>query len=221
MLPVLLAGIVAGAVHVVSGPDHLAAVAPLALSGRRHAWLAGVRWAIGHTLGVTLIAVAAMALREVLPLERISAWSERLVGVVLIAIGLWALRAATRDRVHVHEHRHGDVHHAHAHVHSRGTGHEARHAHTHAHAAFGVGALHGLAGSSHLLGVLPALALPSRAAALTYLAGYGLGTVGAMGFFSLLLGRVADRFGGPGAYRNLLRVAGGVAIVIGIFWIAV
>jgi len=31
-----------------------------------------------------------------------------------------------------------------------------------ARAAFGVGTLHGLAGSSHLLGVLPALALPSR-----------------------------------------------------------
>jgi hypothetical protein len=40
----------------------------------------------------------------------------------------------------------------------------------HAHASFCLGVLHGVAGSSHFFGVLPALALPTRAAALTYIA---------------------------------------------------
>jgi hypothetical protein len=220
MIAPLLAGILAGSVHVVSGPDHLAAVAPLAVSDRRRAWMAGVRWGLGHSLGVGVVATVALLLRDALPLEAVSAWSERLVGVVLIAIGLWALRSAARHHVHVHEHEHDGVRHSHVHVHGPGTAHEDTHAHSHAHAAFGVGALHGLAGSSHLLGVLPALALPSNAAAVTYLAGYGIGSIAAMAGFALAVGGFTDRLGGSGAgLRRLLGAAGTVAIAVGVFWI--
>ena len=41
---VALTGIVAGIVHVLTGPDHLAAVAPLAVRRPKRAWLPGVRW---------------------------------------------------------------------------------------------------------------------------------------------------------------------------------
>lgn len=221
MIAPFLAGILAGSVHVISGPDHLAAVAPLAVSDRRRAWTAGVRWGLGHTLGVGLIAVVALLLRDALPIDRISAWSERLVGAVLIAIGLWALRVATRKRVHAHPHEHDGVLHTHVHVHAPGAGHGTGHAHSHAHAAFGVGALHGLAGSSHLLGVIPALALPSNAAAAAYLAGYGLGSIAAMGTFAVAVGSFADRIGGTDGrtFRRLLGTAGSVAIVVGLVWI--
>jgi hypothetical protein len=221
MIAPLLAGLLAGSVHVVAGPDHLAAVAPLAVSDRRRAWTAGVRWGLGHSLGVGLVAVVALLLRDALPIDRISAWSERLVGVVLIAIGLWALRAATRRHVHLHAHEHDGVRHAHLHVHAPGTTHAGSGAHSHAHAAFGVGALHGLAGSSHLLGVLPALALPTHAAAAAYLVGYGLGSIAAMGAFAVAVGGFADRLGGSDgvAWRRLLGAAGGAAIAVGIVWI--
>jgi hypothetical protein len=63
----LLSGVVAGLIHVVSGPDHLAAVAPLALSSRTRAWREGWRWGLGHTSGVLVVALAALALREALP----------------------------------------------------------------------------------------------------------------------------------------------------------
>jgi hypothetical protein len=83
-----------------------------------------------------------------------------------------------------------------------------------------VGALHGLAGSSHLLGVLPALALPSNAAAGAYLAGYGIGSIAAMGAFAVAVGGVADRFGDGGrTWRRLLGAAGTAAIAVGVFWI--
>lgn len=220
MIAALLAGLLAGSVHVVSGPDHLAAVAPLAVSDRRRAWSAGVRWGLGHSLGVGVVGVVALLLRDALPLDLISGWSERLVGVVLIAIGLWAIRTATRRHVHLHEHEHDGVRHAHVHVHAPGAGHSGARAHSHAHAAFGVGALHGLAGSSHVLGVLPALALPDNAAAAAYLAGYGIGSIAAMGAFAVAVGGFADRLGGSGgtAWRRLLGVAGSAAIAVGIFW---
>lgn len=45
---VLLAGLAAGAVQVLTGPDHLAAVAPLSVASREAAWKAGLRWGRGH-----------------------------------------------------------------------------------------------------------------------------------------------------------------------------
>ena len=54
-----------------------------------------------------------------------------------------------------------------------------------------MGVLHGVAGSSHFFGVLPALALPTRAAALTYIGAFGIGTVAAMTAFAAVVGWTA------------------------------
>ena len=51
-----------------------------------------------------------------------------------------------------------------------------------------MGTLHGLAGSSHLFGVLPTLAFTSRADGLWYLAAFGVGAVLAMTGFAAVLG---------------------------------
>ena len=83
-----------------------------------------------------VVGLLLLVFRELLPVEALSAWSERAVGVALILVGAWGLRQARR---------------AHA-VHHLAAG-----------ASFGMGTLHGLAGSSHLFGVLPTLAFTSRA----------------------------------------------------------
>ena len=95
-----LAGIAAGLLHVFSGPDHLAAVAPLASERERGQWLTGLQWGIGHTMGVLLIAALLLLLKEQLPLDAISAYSERMVGASLIMIGGWGVwRAWASARV--------------------------------------------------------------------------------------------------------------------------
>ena len=155
-------GALAGFVHVLSGPDHLAAVTPMAVAGRERGWVSGWTWGFGHASGVVVVAVLAVILRDVLPpVEAISAWSERIVGGALIAVGLWALRRSTQMRTATHEH--GVVSHRHLHIEAgpawlRRLGHP--------HASFCLGVLHGVAGSSHFFGVLPALALPSMTASL-------------------------------------------------------
>lgn len=210
-----LAGLMAGTVHVLSGPDHLTAVAPLAVSSRRPGWRSGALWGVGHTTGVWMVGALALVFREVLPIEQLSAWSERVVGVVLIVIGLWALRRALTGRLHTHRHQHGASEHEHFHVHK----HVAVHEHTHA--ALGVGLLHGLAGSSHFLGVLPALALPSTSAAAWYLGAYGAGTILAMASFAGVVGLIGQRTLGRTvpAYRWLLGTSAVAAIGVGCFWL--
>ena len=207
----LLSGALAGLVHVLSGPDHLAAVAPLAIADRHRGWFAGCTWGIGHTAGVVSVAALAVLLRDVLPpIDVISSWSERLVGAALIAVGIWALRAALRIRTSPHVHGHV----AHAHLHATAGPPAARRL-GHAHASFLMGVLHGIAGSSHFLGVLPALALPTRAASLAYIAAFGAGSIVAMTGFGAALGAAP----GPRTHRACMLAAAALAFGVGSAWI--
>jgi len=211
-----ITGALAGLFHVLAGPDHLAAVAPLAVEARRRGWIAGWTWGLGHASGVVLVAVAAVLLRDALPpVDVISAWSERLVGAALIVVGLWALRRSAR--VEPAPHVHGAFLHDHLHVQAgprwlRRLGH--------AHAAFCLGILHGIAGSSHFLGVIPALALPTRAAAVIYITAFGIGTVAAMTTFAAIVHRTASS---PQphqrTHRAVLAAAALLAIIVGGIWL--
>jgi len=213
---VLLTGSMAGLFHVLSGPDHLAAVAPLAADERKRGWLAGFTWGVGHASGVVVVAVVAVVLREMLPsIDIISAWGERIVGAALIGIGLWALRR--RARIEVSPHRHGHLSHNHLHVQAgpvwvRRLGH--------AHASFCMGVLHGVAGSSHFFGVLPALALPSGSAALMYIGAFGVGTVAAMTAFAAAVGLLGVRTSlNPRVHRAMMSVAAVLAMLVGGVWL--
>src|SRR5918995_1157998 len=95
---VALAGIAAGLVHVLSGPDHLAAVAPLVAGQTNGQWRTGLRWGLGHTAGVLLIGLLMIALRGFLPVDALSAYSERVIGVVLLGVGAWAFVRARSPR---------------------------------------------------------------------------------------------------------------------------
>jgi ABC-type nickel/cobalt efflux system permease component RcnA len=221
----VLAGAVAGMVHVLSGPDHLAAVAPLAAERHESGWLTGARWGLGHATGVVLVGVLALLLREALPLDLLTGWAERSVGVMLIAIGIWGARKALRSHVHLHEHAHDGRRHVHVHVHDGGTAHDHRsgegRSHGHTHAAFAVGTLHGLAGSSHFLGVLPMLALPTDTEAVVYLMAFGGGTIAAMAGFSSAVGWLARglALGGHRVYRALMFGCSAAAGGIGVYWL--
>lgn len=189
-----VAGVAAGLLHVVSGPDHLAAIAPLATSADRRPWRTGLAWGLGHTAGVLAIGALLIIVRGLLPIDAISHYSERLVGGALLLVGAWGFMRARASRPHVH----------------------AR-----AGASAAMGALHGLAGSSHLFGVLPALALPTQFAAFVYLGGFAIGAVVAMTAFSAGLGALAIFAAARGinAYRGMLYACSVSALVVGGFWL--
>jgi hypothetical protein len=216
------AGLAAGLLHVFSGPDHLAAVAPLAVGqGNAHdahrieglalserstvrrsrieGWRTGLQWGIGHTAGVVLIAALLLILKERLPLDLISTYSERIVGVSLIVIGAWGIWGA------------------------RGRGRYGARVQSHSHAgvSFTVGTIHGLAGSSHLFGVLPALAFSARVDSILYLAGFGIGAIAGMSAFAAGIGLLSARWGGnhQRRYSGVLYASSAAALVIGGFWL--
>ncbi len=223
MTPALV-GALAGLMHVVSGPDHLVAVAPLAIRKPALGLRVGTAWGLGHATGVIVLGLLGVAARSFINIDRISDWSEVLVGGVLIGIGVWAVWQSRKMVLHRHSHVHGHDHtdssnHAHEHLHV----HAAREPHTevahhhHQRSAYGVGILHGAAGTGHLLGVVPALALAPRQG-LVYLLSYGVAAVVAMAGFGGLMGTVGHRLS-PVLLRNSMRVLGAVAVGIGVYWV--
>src|SRR4030095_16508743 len=114
-----------------------------------------------------------------------------LVGLMLFAIGAWTLRKAFT--IHAHEHEHEGDRHLHLHAHGRKVAHEKIEAHQHHTHAFGIGMLHGLAGSSNFLGVLPVLAFRTQFQAISYLLTFCFGTILSMAAFSWFMGLLASR----------------------------
>jgi hypothetical protein len=190
----IFAGLAAGVLHVFSGPDHLAAVAPLAADDDRRHWRTGLQWGVGHTAGVLLIAVLLLFVREQLPLDAISAYSERVVGLSLIVVGCWGVWKASRTVMTPH---------------------------SHAGASFAMGTIHGLAGSSHLFGVLPALAFSTGTESMFYLVGFGVGAIAGMSAFAAGMGLLSTRIGRnhQGRYRGLLYASSAAALVVGGVWL--
>jgi len=225
-----LTGILMSSVHVVTGPDHLAAVTPLAIENRRKAWHIGFFWGLGHVVGMLLIGMLYLALKEVIHVEKISGYSEYLVGIVLIGIGIWAIIKSVKHfhSHHVHPHYHDKpIPQVHIHRHE----HDDEFVHFHEHqktskqnsiTALLIGTLHGFAGISHFLLILPTLALPSMRDSIIYLSGFAIGTIITMVTYALFLGIVTRRtadFPRSKAFRNLRIVAGSLAITVGIWWL--
>lgn len=216
----LINGLLAGSFHVVSGPDHLVAVTPLAARSPMRAIAVGAWWGAGHAVGAALLGGIGALARAAIDVDFLSSWAEFLVGGVLCGVGIWASIQARKLVIHRHGHHHegeGDAEHAHVHAHLGEPTHDkATHKSHHRSTSFGVGVLHGAAGTGHLLGVLPSLALPPMSAAV-YLAAYGLSAIAAMTLFSAVIGLVGKRLP-PGGLRWFLYLSGVAAIGLGIYW---
>ena len=214
MLISVLTGFAAGAVHVVGGADHLVAMAPFSLRRPLEAMKSGMAWGGGHSLGVVVLGTIAIFFKDLIHVESMSAWAEFLVGVSLLVIGALAIRTAFGLELHTHDHHHdGSALHRHLHMHLRGASNHRRHVH----ASSGLGLLHGLAGASHLLAVIPALALPPHAA-VGYLVAYLLGSIGAMVAVVSVVSFLTVRSGAR-LIPFLVGGTGALSIITGAIWL--
>ncbi|KGG16272.1 Nickel transporter UreH [Prochlorococcus sp. MIT 0602] len=214
MLFSILTGFIAGAVHVVGGPDHLIAMAPAALKQPRLAIKNGFAWGVGHSAGVLILSCIGILVKDLVQIERMSGLAELSVGVFLLIVGVFTIKASLGLNIHTHNHNHGDGQkHQHLHIHLRGREKHNKHSHT----STSLGLLHGMAGASHLLAAIPALALPSFGAFL-YLVSYLLGSVLAMGAVVSIMS-LATLKAGKKAIPFLFGLTGTLSVCTGFFWI--
>ena len=202
-LTACLSGLVFGALHVFSGPDHLAALAPFSVEARRRAWTLGLRWGLGHSAGIVGVGIIAYLIQDRLDFELLAGLGRYGVGAILIVIGLWGFTHVRGLEIGVEV-----------------LGADDRHLHTTA--ALLVGSVHGVAGTGYLLGVLPLLSMPGWVEASAFLTGFAAGTILAMVLFSSVLGFLAQGTGHIAirTYRRVFAAASAAALVVGIVWIA-
>jgi hypothetical protein len=192
---------------VISGPDHLSAIAPIASAERTRVWAVGLRWGLGHSLGVVFVGLIAAVLAHAALVDPVSDTSERLVGVMLLIIGAWGFWRLRRGTVEMtHDHGDGRIH-----THTSGS---------RQYAPYAIGILHGCAGGSHLVGILLALAFPSLAGVLSYLAGFICGSVLAMCAFAAGIGWLGTIGGAsPRVHRTLMLLSSLASISVGVWWL--
>jgi len=191
MFAILSLGFLLGMQHALEA-DHIAAVSSIAARRTEVGDIVkhGLTWGLGHTLTLLVFAGAAILLGHAIP-EQVAGPLETAVGVMLVGLGAHLLWRLWRDRVHLHAHRHDDgMVHIHAHSHAGETVPHERAPHTHAHGfrwrTLLVGLMHGMAGSAALL-VLTVSQAPSAAAALGYIALFGIGSMIGMGLLSTVI----------------------------------
>lgn len=231
LFPAVAGGTFAGGLHAVTGPDHLAALLPLCM-GRRwyEAASTGAFWGLGHGAGAALVGMIAFALRGALNLHALAPYMEAAVGASIVVIGVTGYRES-REWADSAEQCELDL------LAATMPGASTEEAHstagvvmTHAcdepapQADVGRtllnGVLNGVSGTGHILGVLPALAMPSWAVAGVYLGCFGLGTLLAMALFTGVVGELSSQLSEytPVAPATSAMVASVGALALGSVW---
>ncbi len=241
-LGIALLGLILGIRHATDA-DHVIAVTTIVSSERRISAAAriGIAWGIGHSVTVFLVGGAIILFKVAIP-QRLAMTMEFMVAIVLILLGISALarsspRLAAWFRIkpnqlfaHSHAHEHDGLSHAHPHAHAHGDEHSdelhgdhllqtpSRFTRGSHQRAFGVGLVHGLAGSA-AIALLVLSAIPSPLWGMVYLAIFGFGTVIGMALITTAIGLPisfsAARLGGLN--HALILGAGLLSLGFGIF----
>jgi ABC-type nickel/cobalt efflux system permease component RcnA len=91
-----LGGIIAGLLHTVLSPDHLATIITLsACQGTKAFWF-GIRWGLGHLGGMAIIGATFTLLRAGTDFEAYEHYMDYMVGVVLVVMGVHFLFRAEK-----------------------------------------------------------------------------------------------------------------------------
>jgi nickel/cobalt transporter (NicO) family protein len=191
MTVAILSGATSGALHAVTGPDHLLSLGPAVLRAPRAASRIGLLWGAGHAMGTLLLALPLLALAQLVQLSLLASAGNRVAGAALLATAAWSWRSA-RTRVSP-------------------TDAETR-------SPLWVGLLHGVTGASALLLVLPSALGGGALRSVIYLVAFALGSMFAMAALTHTLGRLGGLLE-PRVVAKAQRALLVAAALLGSFWL--
>jgi ABC-type nickel/cobalt efflux system permease component RcnA len=210
-----------------SDPDHLVAVTSLVAAdngGTREATRLGAWWGLGHAATLIVIGVPLIAFKSELPIW-LESGAEKAVGVVILALALrvvWKwVRGDYRTGRHLHPSGTGGTE-AHRHLRSGESG--IAHGHGGVRSprqAFGIGLLHGLAGTGAVV-VLLLAALPSQLTAGLALAVFAPMSIVSMAACTTAFAYVLTRPLVEPVYRRvLIPVFGLFGVMFGLWYVGI
>lgn len=192
MATAVLFGAGSGALHAVTGPDHVLSLGPVALGQARAPWRIGLSWGVGHALGTLALALPLLLLSSFVHLPSIAAWGDRLAGAALILTASWSWLNL----------RHGG---AHTHDASR--------------RPLAVGLVHGLSGAGSLLLVFPVLVSSSTPRGVAFLSAFAVGSTVAMAALTWAISKLGSKLRGS-ALARLQPLLSLCSIALGMAWLA-
>lgn len=210
-----------------SDPDHLVAVTSLVAAedgDTRAAVRLGAYWGLGHAAMLLLIGLPLIAFKSELP-AWLESGAEKAVGVVILVLAARVIWKWVRGDYRLGRHRHGaesDVDPgAHRHLH-KGPGPDHSHAQVRTpQQAFGIGLLHGLAGTGAVVLLLIA-ALPSQLEAAAALAVFAPMSIVSMAALTGAFGWILTRPVVEPVYRAVLIPALGLfGLLFGLWYVGI
>lgn len=164
----LAGGFLLGCLHALEA-DHIITVSNLVLSkgSLKKALRLALQWAFGHSLTLTVLAALIFSLDTAF-MAFMSNSAEQLVGAIMILLGLLVLFQELKygSKVENPDHKH---------INFSGT------------QLFGIGVLHGIAGSASIFLLIPVAMTKSFAGVFSYVGFFCIGMIATMGLYGLLL----------------------------------
>jgi hypothetical protein len=158
----IIYGAGSGALHAVTGPDHVLSLGPVALRSPEQSFRIGLAWGVGHAAGTISIALPVLLLSRFVHLPTLAQWGDRFAGFALLMAAVFAWRARARaDEASVDARR-----------------------------PLIVGVVHGVSGAGSLLLVLPMLIAGSLAHTLSFLAAFSIGSTVAMAALTTVIAKL-------------------------------
>lgn len=84
-------GVALGIVHVLTGPDHLSALAAMTTGSSWRAFALGIRWGCGHSIGLIIMALIFFAAGQSINLNEVGGYLNYVVGAFMIGLGFWTV----------------------------------------------------------------------------------------------------------------------------------
>jgi len=210
LISVMVLALVLGFKHSYDS-DHLIAVSNILrkVDSVKSSIKIGFSWAIGHMLTATIITITLFIFKESF-LNNVLPNFEKIVGVMLIVLGILSMKEFFS--LHSHSHSHGNVVHSHPHIHLE-KNQDKKHLHIH---MFGIGVVHGLASNDELLILFTAsLAVTSLGGLLVGLGLFSLGVVLGMIFFAMIFSFPLVKLNSEKIYKFVSLGTGSAGIIYG------
>ncbi len=188
VLAVLSFGFLLGLKHAVEA-DHLAAVSTIVAERKSllSSTIVGGFWGVGHTISLLIVGGLVIFLKLQIS-ETFEARLEAIVGIMLVVLGLNALRKLWhKDKIHVHTHEHEGRKHTHIHTHEKEEAVDTHHFLKLSPRSILIGMVHGVAGSAALM-LLIVPTISSTTIAFLYILIFGIGSIGGMMLMSFIIG---------------------------------
>ena len=164
----LVGGLLLGCLHALEA-DHIITVTNLVLNkdSLKKSLRLALQWGFGHSLTLTILAILVFSLDTAF-MALMSTTAEQMVGVTMIFLGLIVFFQELKQNSKFKVFAHKDVE-------------------TSGSQLFGVGVLHGVAGSTSIFLLIPVALTKSISGVFSYVGLFCLGMILTMGFYGLFL----------------------------------